>query len=62
MTVGEAVKLLEENGFIFKNQVGSHMKYSRGTERITLVKHRSNKERLHPRAIKQVKTLIDGKS
>lgn len=58
MEVGEAIKTLEKNGFKQLNWKGSHIKYGRETDRITIVCHRSFKERLHPRTVKQVNKFI----
>lgn len=60
-TTGEAMKLLIEAGFIEVNQVGSHKKFKRGSECITIVYHRSPKEILHPKAEKQLKKLLQNK-
>lgn len=57
MTVGEAIKILLKNDFVFLNQVGSHKKYGRGSERITIVFHKSPKEIVHSRTEKQINTL-----
>lgn len=57
MNIKEAIKILEKNGFYFMNQVGSHMKYGKDEKRITLVKTKSDKEKLHPRGIKLLKEL-----
>lgn len=58
MTVGEAIKLLENNGFRELNQVGSHKKFGKDEKRITIVMHKSPKERLHPRTVKELNTVI----
>lgn len=58
ITVGKAIKELESRGFQFLNQVGSHRKYGKGSERVTLVFHSSPKEILHKKTEKELKTLL----
>ncbi len=58
MEAGDAIKQLLKAGFVELNQVGSHRKFGKGDKRITIVWHRSPKERLHPKAIKQLKELL----
>jgi predicted RNA binding protein YcfA (HicA-like mRNA interferase family) len=59
MTTGEGIKLLEKNGFTEVNQVGSHKKFKRNNDTITIVYHRSPKEDLHPKTVKLLKKLIN---
>ncbi len=59
MTVGEAIKQLKNNNFIELNQVGSHIKFGRNDDRITIVKHKSDKEELNVKTIKELKKLIN---
>jgi len=60
MEVREAIKILESNGFERTNQVGSHIKYSRGSEIITVVMHSSPKERVHDKTEKKIKKIKKG--
>lgn len=56
-TVGEAFVFLKKKGFERLNQVGSHIKFGRGVERITVVMHRSPKEPLSRKARKDLKQI-----
>jgi predicted RNA binding protein YcfA (HicA-like mRNA interferase family) len=58
LLVGEAIKLLEKNGFVFVNQRGSHMKFKKDKHTFVIVKHRSNKEELHPKTEKRLLQLL----
>ena len=58
MTVGEAIKELKNNGFTELNQVGSHIKFGKEDKRITIVKHKSDKEEMNRKGVKQLKELI----
>ena len=58
MTVKEAIKMLEINGFTRLNQVGSHIKYGKDQKRYTIVLHKSTKETLCPKAIKNLKLIL----
>ncbi len=60
MTVGEAIKQLKKNNFIELNQIGSHIKFGRNNDRITIVKHKSDKEELNIKTVKDLKKLING--
>lgn len=57
MNAKEAIKKLNGLGFIKVNQVGSHLKYSRGSESITIVVHSSMKEDIHPKNAKRINNL-----
>lgn len=61
MEVGDAIKQLLKAGFTELNQVGSHKKFGREGKRITLVYHRSPKERLNRKTEKELKNLLNGK-
>jgi predicted RNA binding protein YcfA (HicA-like mRNA interferase family) len=52
----EAVKLLEENNFVFSRQKGSHAQYYKNGIRVTIPIH--NNDSLHPKIIKQVYIAI----
>ena len=58
ITVGEAIKLLQEAGFTELNQVGSHKKFGKGVYRFTIVYHRSPKEELHKPTQKKLNNLL----
>lgn len=58
MNVGEAIKLLEDNNFSKINHVGSHIKYKRGNDTITIVFHCSKKESVHPRTVNLINSFI----
>jgi predicted RNA binding protein YcfA (HicA-like mRNA interferase family) len=36
---GEVIRVLEQHGFVFVSQKGSHVKYRNATGRITIVPH-----------------------
>ena len=59
MEAGEAIKKLLKAGFTELSQTGSHKKFGREKERITIVFHKSPKERLHIKTAKQVHKLLD---
>lgn len=58
LTVGEAIKLLSKNGYEKANQVGSHIKFSKGDSRITIVYHSKDSEELSRKAEKQVRNAL----
>jgi predicted RNA binding protein YcfA (HicA-like mRNA interferase family) len=57
LTSKEAVKILEENGFLFSRQSGSHAQYYKNGYRVTIPIH-GNKN-LHPKIVKQVLLAIN---
>ncbi len=52
----DAIRLIEENGFIFSRQSGSHTQYYRDGVRVTIPVH-DNKS-LHPKIVKQILIAI----
>lgn len=54
MKVIEAVKLLGKKGFIKQNQVGSHVKFRKGSKVITLCCHGKKSEELGRKTVKQL--------
>lgn len=58
-TVKEAINLLIENGFTFKSQKGSHIKYAKGSFSCNLVMHKSTKETLSPGVMKTMLSTIE---
>ncbi len=62
MEVGDAQKLLLNIGFSRRNQVGSHITYVKDEKRVTLVLHKSSKERVHPKTEKLIKKYVDENS
>lgn len=54
MTVNEAKKVLDSNGFIIKSQKGSHVKFVKGNKTIIIACHGRKSERLHPRSVKEI--------
>lgn len=58
MKVKEAIKLLESNGFIQKNQVGSHVKFIKDSKRVTVVNHGNRSETIHPKTVKTILNII----
>jgi predicted RNA binding protein YcfA (HicA-like mRNA interferase family) len=56
LTGKEVVKLVEESGFLFRRQTGSHAQYFKNEVRVTIPLH--NNEVLHPKIIKQILTAI----
>jgi len=54
MTVQEAKKTLNDNGFIIKSQKGSHVKFVKKDKTIIIACHGRKSERLHPRAVKEI--------
>lgn len=58
MTVFEAKKKLVNNGFVFKSQKGSHVKYTKEDKTIVIVCHGRKSERIHPRALKEIENII----
>jgi predicted RNA binding protein YcfA (HicA-like mRNA interferase family) len=58
MTVGEATKKLLKLGYIQLNQVGSHIKFGKDNDRITLLKRKSDKELVNPAIVKKINSLI----
>lgn len=58
MTVLEAKKTLSNNGFIIKSQKGSHVKFVKGNKTIIITCHGTKSEKLHPKAVKDVKKII----
>lgn len=58
MTVSEAKKTLNNNGFVIKSQKGSHVKFVKGSKTIVLACHGTKNERLHPKAVKDIKNII----
>lgn len=61
ITVGEAIKSLEKAGFSRRNQVGSHITYTKDDKRITLVLHSSPKELLSHQTSKALLELLETK-
>lgn len=59
MTVGEAIKLLENAGFIEMNHKGSHKKFGKGGKRMTIVMHSSPKEEMNRKGVKELKELLN---
>ncbi len=59
MTVTQAIKLLEKNGFTFVHQIGSHRKYAKGSLRHTVVYHGTTKEELCKKGIKSLNLVIN---
>jgi predicted RNA binding protein YcfA (HicA-like mRNA interferase family) len=60
MTIAAGMKLLEKEGFVKANQVGSHIKYSKGEKRITIVYKGGNKTQDLPRkAVKELLKVIE---
>lgn len=58
MKVGEAIKLLLKADYVFINQVGSHKKYKKGEQSITIPYHAKDSEELTPKIIKRVRQAI----
>ena len=52
LTAKEAIKLLEQAGFVFSRQTGSHAQYFKNGERVTVPIH--GDKILHPKIAKQV--------
>lgn len=57
LTSKEVIKLLEESGFEFSRQSGSHAQYYRDGVRVTIPVH--GDKILHPKIIKQVLMAIN---
>ena len=57
LSVKEAVKLVQENGFVLSRQTGSHAQYFKNKLRITIPIH--NNDILHPRIVKQILNTIE---
>jgi predicted RNA binding protein YcfA (HicA-like mRNA interferase family) len=59
MKVGEAIKLLKDNGFEEVNQKGSHKKFRHPDGRVkTIVYHSKDSEELCRKSIKELKNII----
>ena len=58
LKVGDAIKLLTKNGFKKENQVGSHIKFSKGDKRVTVVYHSKDSEEICKKAEKNIRELI----
>jgi len=58
MTVGQAIKLLVKSGFSLENQKGSHKKYRKGEDVITIVYHSKDSEPVHPKTVKSLNQII----
>lgn len=57
LSVKEAVELIEDKGFVFGRQSGSHAQYYCKDVRITLPIH--NNAILHPKIVKQIYVAIE---
>ena len=55
-TAKEAILLLEENGFVFSRQSGSHAQYYKNGIRVTVPIHTD--KILHPKIVKQILSAI----
>jgi predicted RNA binding protein YcfA (HicA-like mRNA interferase family) len=59
LSAKDAIKLLEENSFIFSRQTGSHAQYYKDGLRVTIPIH--GDKILHPKIVKQVLLAVSSK-
>ncbi len=57
LSAKDAIKLVEENGFVFSRQTGSHAQYYKNGLRITIPIHGDNI--LHPKIVKNIFETIE---